>query len=1246
MNWLKTAMVAGATTWLLSSAYSVKSEDIELYVGSTDLRSGQKPQVLIIFDNSGSMNGHMLVKESYDPSTTYPAYRSDNSLNDDFIYFTKGTGVDGTIPEPTNSETRRFMSQYNGCHTAVQKLATVGFYTGHIRQHQYKGNTGTWQVIPENSGANVKVIDCWDDINLQDPTNASYRLNNSTDVVMPSGYPVDGLGTKNNPVVYTADVADSNTNIGSGEVVTLYSANYLRWLHGTSVSTTFKSKLEVAKETINDLLESAPSVDFGLQLFNLDYPSEGYRDGGRIVSGIQEMNDANRLALMSTVSSIAGETNTPLTESLFEAYRYLAGKSVLFGDNDTNYSSWYRANRPPRDTSIEDNGMYISPYGSCSNEIYVILITDGQPTQDHAADTSAGSLSESFTPITGLPGIEAPFTYGHGLSTYLPSLSKWLHENDINENPADGIQIVTTFTIGFGEDAVNEAGTLLEAAATGKKPDGSVGYYPALDATTLGSALRSALVEILNSTSTFSSPSIASNNFDRTRSLDSIYYAMFLPDLGPRWQGNLKKLRLDGQVQKDADGQPAINAAGNIDGNARTYWSSTKDGNEVYQGGVVEMYQNMSLANRTIYSNVGMSGGMTPLTKANAQITAGSEALLATYMGVDAADLQDYFDWNKGYDVDDDNGNASTSDNRADIFGDPLHSKPLVVNYGPVANPDLRIIVGTNAGFVHMFDDNGTTIEESWAFMPYELLPNIQLLRGNVSGSDKVYGMDGSPMSYVLDKNGDGLIDAAAGDKAWVFMGMRRGGSSYYAFDVSLPDSPRFMWKIDTSTTGFSEMGQSWSKPTLLYVKNNVGEHGAKPSLVFGAGYSTNKDSTSSADDPVGKEQKIIPIRVKNCSPDGLLKSRIYIDKGLFIVDAESGDLVWSLTPAVTSATNTSFSGIVDGIPSQIKVMDSDFDGYTDRMYAIDVGGNIWRVDMPSENPFSASKPWTVFKLASLGGTGAEDRRFFSAPTVARSFFSHVSETEITNADNSTEQIIIRKEIPYDAVMVGSGNRSHPNETGVNDMLFLVQDRNIVSQSFNDDIPSVITTSNLFDISDNPFGSATTDEEWVLKEMDLSQTLGWKFSLPNSGEKSLSSSSVIGGVAYYTSFTPADEIADNECVLLAGEGTLYAMNMHYGTAVYDKLAYSVGDKIPDTPELFLGEDEQGNSELLLVGTDNCDGNTTTCTTAGVFELKPIPDDPTPCSGDECGDGQGDDNNNFGIRTFRNYIYVTEGAKGN
>ena len=75
----------------------------------------------------------------------------------------------------------------------------------------------------------------------------------------------------------------------------------------------------------------------------------------------------------------------------------------------------------------------------------------------------------------------------------------------------------------------------------------------------------------------------------------------------------------------------------------------------------------------------------------------------------------------------------------------------------------------------------------------------------------------------------------------------------------------------------------------------------------------------------------------------------------------------------------------------------------------------------------------------------------------------------------------------------------------------------------------------------------------------------------------------------------------------------------------------------------MGEDSDGDSELQLVGTDSCEGESTDCT-AGVFALKAIPKDPTPCSEDSC-TAASEASDDFGIRTFRNYIYVTEGSKG-
>lgn len=59
-----------------------------------------------------------------------------------------------------------------------------------------------------------------------------------------------------------------------------------------------------------------------------------------------------------------------------------------------------------------------------------------------------------------------------------------------------------------------------------------------------------------------------------------------------------------------------------------------------------------------------------------------------------------------------------------------------------------------------------------------------------------------------------------------------------YALDVTDADAtpdPRLLWRIKGgSTSGFDDLGQTWSSPTLAQIKIN-GK--AVPVLIFGGGY-------------------------------------------------------------------------------------------------------------------------------------------------------------------------------------------------------------------------------------------------------------------------------------------------------------------------------------------------------------------------------------------------------------------------
>jgi type IV pilus assembly protein PilY1 len=159
-------------------------------------------------------------------------------------------------------------------------------------------------------------------------------------------------------------------------------------------------------------------------------------------------------------------------------------------------------------------------------------------------------------------------------------------------------------------------------------------------------------------------------------------------------------------------------------------------------------------------------------------------------------------------------------------------------------------------------------------------------------------------------------------------------------------------------------------------------------------------------------------------------------------------------------------------------------------------------------------------KLAELG-VGV-DRRFFYKPLVARTMFSKVT---IKGGETT------RLDTPYDASVIGSGKRTNPNDAETSDQLFMIRDENTVTKSFEGIEPLVIKPADLMNMNDDPFGSALNNKaSFIELEAELGGDFkGWRYKLA-TGEKSLAAATVVGGVAYFTSFTPTlDSSIKNQC---------------------------------------------------------------------------------------------------------------------
>jgi type IV pilus assembly protein PilY1 len=450
--------------------------------------------------------------------------------------------------------------------------------------------------------------------------------------------------------------------------------------------------------------------------------------------------------------------------------------------------------------------------------------------------------------------------------------------------------------------------------------------------------------------------------------------------------------------------------------------------------------------------------------------------------------------------------------------------------------------------------------------MPKEFIENINPLRQNLDSSAKIYGIDGLITSHITDNNGDGEVNE--NDKVWLFFGYRRGGNSYYAMDITDPSNPEVMWTIEGGSGNFTELGQTWSQPKVIFSQLNVSGSTAKPTLIFGGGYDIAKDSPDIGGQ-AGADSK---------------------GKAIFMVDAETGALIWSLSPS----GDTNFSGN-DSIPSSIASLDSDGDGYTDRLYAGDTGGNLWRVDMPG----SDKSKFSVFKLASLGNasetsaTHNNDRRFFSEPDIVRAYITETIDTGMV--DDGGKAIIVQQDIPYDAILIGSGDKTNPLNSNNDDAFFMIKDINIRSRQFTSStvpsIPDPIKINDLADYTDNPFGDVLTTQEREALSLQVSLKSGWFIDLNLSGEKSTASSITINNQVYFTTYTPPSEVG-GICEVINGQGWLYTVDLALGINKYNTSDGSDDSGPNDDPvtgrRTFISEQFLGTPTLVITNKTNAE----------------------------------------------------------
>jgi len=843
-----------------------------------------------------------------------------------------------------------------------------------------------------------------------------------------------------------------------------------------------------------------------------------------------------REMLLRTVSDMSARQRTPIVDTLYEASLYYSGKAVEHGRvrgkhytqansnyhrvshplsytggtvvrhdycNDTNLDSWYC-----RHETITGNAQYKSPITSQCQTNHIVLLSDG----DARSNSSVGKI-KSLTGVSKCTG-HATADEECGLE-----LVEWLNTTD--QSTLKNTQTIRTYTIGF-----NLQSDYLKALAN----KGGGLYYEANSSAQLVDTFESILGEAYSIDTSFVAPGATVNQFNRLTHRNDIYFALFKPESRPNWGGNLKKYQIGINSEKEVviydhstPKKNAVNAElGFFADDARSDWSSTIDGSVVASGGAAEQLNRFQpsgsgSALRQLYT---YTGDMQSIPRSGINIRYDGDLLhelnpniLNSDLGLEGAPIvvdsvvanrTNLLRWIRGVDVkNDDNdhdgaGAAITEEMRLHM-GDPMHSRPVLLNYSNgTGDPYTTVFVGTNEGILHGI--NNEDGREIFSFMPKSLLKNIAANFENSSATKHIYGLDGPLTTWTVDTNNNVMVDS--GETAMLFLGMRRGGSKYYAFDVSDRVNPRLAWAIHggtDGTPGFENLGQSWSRmvPTKLRINGTI-----QNVLIFGGGYDTGND----VDYTIG-QQANTPDRIGN---------------SIYIVNADTGALLYSLGGSDSYAAQK-FSAMQHSIPSDVRVLDIDGNGFADAMFVGDMGGQVWRFDFNlyhGRDDGELLQGGVIANLAQAQSNLAENRRFFYEPDVA---------------------LIRENGERFLAISIGSGWRSHPLNTTVQDRFYMLRSNDIYT------MPEGYGRKNESGywrpVNESDLTDVSTDIETGISRH------GWVLKFNRQGEKVLGDAITVNGQVVFTTYLP--ETALSECSTAIGSGAVYALRVADGRPSLD-----------------------------------------------------------------------------------------------
>lgn len=578
----------------------------------------------------------------------------------------------------------------------------------------------------------------------------------------------------------------------------------------------------------------------------------------------------------------------------------------------------------------------------------------GNCQQNFTVLLSDGFYNDSFTGLPGDDNVDADgdspnttgntaFDGGAYADTYadtLADVAMHYYERDLSSSLANDVSVVegidnarhqhmVTYTVAFGVTGTLSAGPASgatsfawpnPAAGDAEKIDdmrhaaynGRGTFLSARNPDQLSSSLTSAIASIADRTGSAASVAVNSRSLNTETRL---YQATFT---STEWSGDLRALSIN----------PSTGAVGSEVWSAKSQlesqdWSSGReiitrfaksglgtgcaaDTSSTTEGGAAFLWASLSTAQQCMLNN-------NPATVALDNDSKGSARL----------------NFLRGDDTDE-GGDFRT---RAAKLGDIVNSSPIYVGAPPFL-PDIEsvthssfrstyynrqamVYVGGNDGMLHGF--NASTGGEEIAYLPSMVFPNLAEL--TYTSYTHRYFVDGSPTA------GDAFgaftnVTGACGSGCWrtvLVSGMGSGAKGVFALDVTDPAGASIgglsfdesnaskiaLWEFTDSTTP-ADMGFVLGRPTIARVRTSATT--SAWAAIFGNGYNSTNERAI-----------------------------------LYVVNIVTGAIIRKIDLS-NGATGTS-----NGL-STAAAVDTDGDYLIDYVYAGDLRGNLWKIDLTNSN--------------------------------------------------------------------------------------------------------------------------------------------------------------------------------------------------------------------------------------------------------------------------------------------------------